>query len=217
MAKKSNEEYLGAIYKLTENGGSAKTGEIAKQLGIKSSSVTEMLNKLARKGYIKYEQYRGAVLTQKGKIAATKIKRKHRLLERFLHDVLGVRKSRVHKEACRLEHALSEDATDALDRVMDYPSRCPDDEKPIPQTKSDLKKNEFRLSNMEKGYVGKIKRFEGGRGFQLNLRSIGIREGKEVEIIAKEPMGGPVVVRTGKTTITIGRGMSSRIIVEVPK
>lgn len=215
MPGEYKEEYLGAIYSLTEKGGSAKTNEIAEKLGVKAASVTGMLKTLADEDYVEYTPYKGATLTPKGLKVARKLKRKHRLLERFLYDVLGLHKNQVHDEACRMEHSLSDEAAKALDEVMDYPETCPDDHKRIPRN-GEAKKavNEERLISIEPGTTAKILRLEGGRGFQTNARTMGLKEGTRVNVITREPFGGPLVVKTGNTTVTLGRGMAFKIIVK---
>ncbi|MFH1834710.1 MAG: metal-dependent transcriptional regulator [Methanobacteriota archaeon] len=214
MPKQNREEYLETIYGLTEEADSAKTSEIAKQLNVKPASVTEMLKKLASEGYIKYQPYHGSSLTKKGLAYGKKIKRKHRLLERFLYDVLGIRKSKVHEQACQMEHSLSDEAADALDRVLDYPLVCPDDGMLIPQKHVQIRKGERRLVNIDSGDSVSVIRYVGGRGVESNLRTLGIGAGKVIKVVTKEPYGGPLVVRVGNTTVTLGRGMASKIIVK---
>jgi len=208
------EEYLEAIYGLVEDGRKAKTTVLAKKLGVKPGSVTEMLKRLSKSGYITYRPYEGAVLTQKGLQVGQKLKRRHRILERFLFDILGIRKERVHDEACRMEHAISDESERALDEMLGYPSKCPDDKKPIPGRASVLGKDEERLLYVKKGVQAKVVRFIGGHGFKSNLRTIGIREGKNIEVTSLQPLGGPLVVKVDNTTIAVGRGMASKIIVK---
>ena len=129
MSNKSIEDYLKAFYILSRNGKPVTTTDIAAHFKIAPSSVTEMLKKLAGKGYVKYSPYRGAHLTNKGFEVAEKTARKHRLLEKFLHDVLRIGKDKVHTEACEMEHALSDEAEESLCRFLNHPDKCPDDEK----------------------------------------------------------------------------------------
>src|SRR3989304_8110565 len=132
MVSRSVEEYLEAVYKLTQNGKPATTTEISRSLEIAPASVTEMLKKLAEKAYVKYSPYVGATLTRRGLKIGEKTTRKHRLLERFLHDILNISKSTVHKQACEMEHSLSDQAEEALCRFLKYPDTYPDDAKTIP-------------------------------------------------------------------------------------
>ena len=114
MSGNSVEEYLEAIYSFNEKGHLAKNSELAKRLKVAPPSVTQMVQKLAEEGLVEYEPYRGTLLTGKGTALAQKVVRKHRLLERFLHDVLGLDLDKVHEEACRMEHGLSDEAAAAL-------------------------------------------------------------------------------------------------------
>lgn len=126
------EEYLECLFKLEEVGGSGRTKRISKELGISQASVTEMLGRLARDGYILYSPRRGAKLTKKGARLGRKMVRRHRILEFFLYRKLGVRKLDIHEEACRMEHSVSGDVERRLVKFLGNPSRCPDDNMPIP-------------------------------------------------------------------------------------
>ncbi len=125
MAQEQVEEYLETIFDLEKRDGQAKTTAIAKCLKIAPASVTEVLKNLSEKGLIRYEPYYGATLTEAGKKIADTIKRKHRLLEVFLTDVLKLNQEKVHDEACRMEHTISEETENALCRMMKAPARCP--------------------------------------------------------------------------------------------
>lgn len=125
------EEYLETIYKLSHNGEMVKTTNISKYLNIAPGSVTQMLKKLDNQGYVNYSQYKGVKLTENGIKAAKSVTRKHRLLERFLHDILKLKNSLLHDQACEMEHTLSDEAERALCQVLNHPDKCPDD-CPIP-------------------------------------------------------------------------------------
>ena len=123
----SIDEYLEAIYVLSREGQAVGTNEISRHLAIKPASTTEMLKKLAQKGYIEYSPYRGVTLTKAGFQYGRKMVRKHRLLERFLHDVLKIGNDRVHKYACEMEHSLSDDVERSICQTLKQPEICPDD------------------------------------------------------------------------------------------
>jgi len=97
MASEQLEEYLEAIYDIGERDGTAKTSSIARCLNVAPASVTEALQNLSEKGYVHYEPYRGATLTEQGKGIAESIKRRHRLLEVFLSDVLKINGENMHQ------------------------------------------------------------------------------------------------------------------------
>jgi len=209
MPGRSKEEYLENIYGLIEDGKEPKTGEIAKAMGVKDASVTEMLKKLDADGFIKHKPYQGVELTRKGLKVASKVKRKHRLLERFLHDLLKIRKDKVHDQACQMEHTLSDEAADALDKLMNYPATCPDDGKPIPAEGDAVQPD--TLLHVAVGKTTTVSKLSGGAGFKDRMKSMGVSEGKKLKVVAREPLGGPIVVRLGNTRLTIGRGMASKI------
>jgi Mn-dependent DtxR family transcriptional regulator len=121
----SVEMYLKEIYLLSREGGPAKTGEIAERLGVSPPSVTARLDDLTEKGLIVHEKHGGATLTETGEVQAERLLRKHCRIERFLVEQLGVEEG-FHEEACRLEHAMSDDIADSLDRFVDLPDSCPD-------------------------------------------------------------------------------------------
>jgi DtxR family Mn-dependent transcriptional regulator len=114
MEQKSTQDYLKTIYSLSRNGDLVSTTHISQKLNVTPASVTEMLKQLSEEGYVKYHPYHGSNLTDKGLQQAKKVTRKHRLLETFLSDVLHIGKDKVHSEACRMEHALSDEAEESL-------------------------------------------------------------------------------------------------------
>ncbi len=102
------EEYLEAIYDLQmEKGKVVRTGDLAKHLNVKPSSVTEMLLKLKEKGYIDYQPYRGAVLTKEGEAVAKRIKRYHEIAFTFF-KMIGIDDETASQLACELEHHLND-------------------------------------------------------------------------------------------------------------
>ena len=125
------EEYLEVLYRNGSNKEQVSTTQLSKDLGIAPGSVTQMLKKLEDLGYISYTPYKGATLTDEGMRIAQKITRKHRILEKFLSDILKVKEENVHDQACEMEHTLSDEAERALCTMLHHPDLCPD-EKLIP-------------------------------------------------------------------------------------
>lgn len=108
-----------------EDDGPAKTGRLSQFLNIVPSSVTQMLGKLEKRNLVVYEKYHGASLTPEGEQIAVSILERHCAMEWFLVQVLGVPEGRFHDEACKMEHALSEDTTARLRTLTDQPATCP--------------------------------------------------------------------------------------------
>ena len=121
------EEYLEVLYRNGSNKEQVSTTQLSKELNISPGSVTQMLKKLEKLGYIIYTPYKGATLTDEGMEIAQKITRKHRILEKFLSDVLKVKEENIHDQACEMEHTLSDEAERALCNMLQNPDLCPDD------------------------------------------------------------------------------------------
>jgi len=125
MLSESVENYLSEILRLEEAELAATTSVLADRLGVARPSVTGMLKRLAEERLVTYEPYRAATLTNRGRRSARATMRRHRLVETFLVDVLGMSPDRVHEEAHRLEHALSDEVIDRLDDWLGRPDRDP--------------------------------------------------------------------------------------------
>ena len=121
------EEYLEVLYRNGSNGEQVSTTKLSSDLGIAPGSVTQMLKKLEKLGYIVYTPYKGATLTQEGMKIAQKITRKHRILEKFLKDILNIKEENIHDQACEMEHTLSDEAERALCSMLHNPDLCPDE------------------------------------------------------------------------------------------
>ncbi len=226
LSSDSVEEYLEAIYSFNERGERAKNTELAKRLKVAPPSVTQMVKKLAERGYVQYVPYRGTILTGRGMALAQRVVRKHRLLERFFYDYLGMDLEKVHDEACRMEHSLSDEAALALCDALDNPETCPDDEMPIPRcplSASDCKDcaviregSEARLitelSNLQLGEKGVVRLVDDGDDL---LKELGISKGDEVEVTAAEPFEGPLAVNVAGETTSVERDSAAKIYVEV--
>ncbi len=230
MSSQSIEDYLRVIYCINEVGRAAKTGEIAEMLGVEPSSVTEMVKRLASDGLVEHIPYKGVELTEKGRKAAERVVRKHRLLERFLHDILGIRIERVHDEACRLEHSLSDEVAAAICKTMNQPESCADDDSPIPpcilsvddctecgdtERQPDLKEDIRQLSEMKKGQSGVVAFVRGGALASKRIMEMGLTPGTKIKVIAAAPFRGPIEVSVRGTTTALGRGLASWVFVSV--
>jgi DtxR family Mn-dependent transcriptional regulator len=120
------EEYLETIYELEEAGIVPMRARIVERLGVSAPSVSETVKRLEREGYLTLDATsRAMVLTDSGRKYATDMVRRHRLAERLLVDVLHVPWHQVHEEACRLEHAISDNLERHLVALLDDPGTCP--------------------------------------------------------------------------------------------
>ena len=237
MSSKSTEDYLKALYLLSQNGKPVSTTQIAEHFKIAPASVTEMLKKLAQKGYVKYLPYHGAQLTNRGLQVADKVTRKHRLLERFLADKLRMKKDEVHAQACEMEHVLSDAAEEALCRFLNHPDRCPDDGQIIPacdlpfssceECTSLHEKNleeagrreriPVSINRLKDGERGKISFIRGGRKALQRLSDMGLTPGTEITVVKSAPFHGPLEILVRGSRLALGRGMTEIIFVEEEK
>lgn len=119
------EEYLETIYELEEAGIVPMRARIVERLGVSAPSVSETVKRLEREGYLTLDASKAMVLTESGRKYATDMVRRHRLAERLLVDVLKVPWHQVHEEACRLEHAISDNLERHLVTLLDDPGTCP--------------------------------------------------------------------------------------------
>lgn len=117
------EMYLETIYVLTEGGAVARTKDIAAEWEVSQPSATEMVQKLAAHGYLHYEPYKGASLTPEGLAIGRAVIRKHRLLERFLVDVVGVEAAQAEESACEMEHVVPPAMEAWVCAQLGHPSR----------------------------------------------------------------------------------------------
>jgi len=235
MPRRSVEDYLKAIYDLSQNGKPVSTTDISRTLKVAPASVTEMLKKLVGKGYITHSPYHGTRLTSNGNRTAENIVRKHRLLERFLHDVLKVDKTQVHDQACGMEHSLSDDAAESLCRFLRHPDRCPDNGKIIPPCDLQIgscaeclerhskgleengknSKNRVAIGKLEQGQCGKISLIRGGYNLLNRLSDMGLKSGTKIYAVRVAPSGGPVEVEVGNSKIMLGKGIASKVFVDL--
>ena len=216
MESEITEQYLKVIFNLTENGGTAKTTDLAKALKVAPASVTQMLHKLDRQGYVRHEPYRGTVLSPKGRRIARRITRRHRLLERFLSDFVGVEEKDGHEQACKMEHSLGNEAEQALCRMMNHPRECPHGKK-IPKCERGLQCEKcmgeaLRLTDLEEGKEAEISHLVSDDKDELcRIIAMGFVPGAGLKVEKKLPMGGPIIVDMKGTRIAIARNIGEAL------
>jgi DtxR family transcriptional regulator, Mn-dependent transcriptional regulator len=133
------EDYLKTIYECTRDGERASTTQLSEKLGVTPASVTGMLQKLTttHPPLVDYQKHRGVLLTPPGEKVALEVVRHHRLLEMFLHQVLGYEWDEVHAEADRLEHVISEEFEARIAATLGHPQHDPHGD-PIPSLELEM-------------------------------------------------------------------------------
>jgi DtxR family transcriptional regulator, Mn-dependent transcriptional regulator len=157
--------------------------------------------------------------------------RKHRLLERFLHDTLGLKIEKVHNEACKLEHSISDEAAAAICDTLKNPQTCPDDGKPIPactletincaecKSKRDVESSKFKLltqlSHLRPGERGRVAFVRGSGTATQRIMDMGLCPGATIKVESAAPFNGPIKVSVRETSLALGRELADTVFVEV--
>ena len=111
---RSMEDYLKAIYQVERAKGYARVKDVASRMGVRPASASEAVSRLRSMGLVQHDRYGVIKLTQRGKHLAEGIMKRHELLTYFLHKILGLDREKAEKEACRLEHVISEETLERL-------------------------------------------------------------------------------------------------------
>lgn len=213
----SEENYLKTIYHLTTTSDSeVSTNAIAEMMETKASSVTDMLKKLAEKDLVNYKKYQGVSLTEKGKLNAKMIVRKHRLWEVFLVDKLDFSWDEVHDIAEQLEHIKSEQLINRLDDFLGNPTEDPHGD-PIPDANGQIVKTEKQLlselSENQNGICVGVK--DTSSEFLKYLDKQGISLGSKIEIMGKESFDLSLKLKLNGRELTISNKIASNLFVKV--
>lgn len=140
---RSKQDYVKALYALDTGEGAVATSDLAAHLGVSAPSVTVMLGRLAKEKLVKHTPRAGARLTAEGRRQALDLVRRHRILETFLVEVLGLDWSQVHEDAEVLEHHISDRVLDAIDRLVGHPAEDPHGH-PIPDRQGRIARRTLR-------------------------------------------------------------------------
>lgn len=228
MSSASVEEYLEAIYSLNEKGELAKNQDLAERLRVSPPSVTQMIQRLADEDLVVYQPYKGTHLTGKGMALAQKVVRKHRLLEVFLHDILKLPREKVHDEACKMEHSLSDETAAALCKALNKPEVCIDDD-PIPECSLNVKNCAecesarsstehpliTQLNNLKPGEEGRVVFIRGGKQASQRILDMGLTPGTYFTMVNAAPFHGPIEVEVRGSSLALGRRLAGQVYVEI--
>lgn len=212
----SEENYLKTIYHLTSvSDAEVSTNAIAEMIETKASSVTDMLKKLAEKDLVHYKKYQGVSLTEKGKLSAKMIVRKHRLWEVFLVEKLSFNWDEVHEIAEQLEHIKSEALINKLDDFLGNPTEDPHGDA-IPDRNGKIVKVEkmllSELGQQQSGICVGVK--DSSTEFLKYLDKNGIALGARIEILAREDFDASVKIKVANNQITISSKIAGNLFVK---
>jgi len=195
---RSVEDYLKAVYSLTEREKSASTSGLAEALDVQPASVTGMVKRLAECGYLEHARYRGVQLTKAGSREALRIIRRHRILETYLHTYLAYSWDDVHEEAERLEHAASDALIDRMSAILEHPSHDPHGA-PIPTPSGEIEVSEFvTLNEVAPGMAVQIRSVQDEDPARLrHLETLGLVPGARITVQERALFDGPTTVSVG--------------------
>ena len=119
MVRRREEEYVEVIYRISKEKGYARVKDVSEELGVTLSTVSEMFRKLGEKGYINYEKYGVAILTEKGKKLALSLERKHSAIREFF-IILGLDERVADENACKMEHIVTREVMDRIAKFVEF-------------------------------------------------------------------------------------------------
>ena len=210
---KSDRDMLKAIYRLTKGVASAHTGALAEALGVSPGTATAGVKRLAERKLLEHEPYRGVVLTRRGRRVAVATIRRHRIVERFLADMLGYAWNEADRLAGSFEHDLPQEVEDRLFVALDRPTSCPHGF-PIPDPDVVDIPEMPPLYALEPGDIA-IVAVPGSTDPELVafLDTLGLRPGVRVEVQEKHPFDGPLVLRVDGKERTVSEKVANHIFV----
>lgn len=215
------ENYLKAIFhgeaRLTGDQRLVPMGQLASALGVAPGTATTMVKALAESGLVEYEPYNGVRLSAAGSRLAALVLRRHRLIELFLVQVLGMRWDEVHDDAEQLEHVVSERLIDRIDELLGRPEVDPHGD-PIPSREGEVARRDFdTLLTCPLNTPVTITRVtDQDAAFLRFIENHQLKPGQAIEVEARDAVADSVQLKgKGDQRITIGTRAASKLLVEV--
>jgi len=218
MTTGNREDYLINILRLTEGENSTKTTELAEYMCVSPASVTEMLKVLANEGLVEYERYHGVKLTEAGLAYARLMRKKHHVLESFLINVLSVDRMTAHNEACRLEHALSEESSIKMCHMMgmQVDSDCQSCSIPCKAASSEGTSTNASLSHLNPGDCGIISYLKNPDSKVVKkLITMGFIPGRKLTMDSILPEENMTIVCVENLVVALTADLASSIFVDM--
>jgi len=208
------EDYLKAVYELERVGEPASTTDLASRLQVAPASVTGMVRRLARQGLLTHRRYRGVRLTPRGRRAALRTIRRHRVIETYLVRALGFRWDEVHAEAERLEHAASDAFVDRMAKAIGEPTVDPHGA-PIPSREGTVAEAAYLpLAELAAGATADVMHVADDDPSLLRyLDDLAIALGTTVRVVERAPFGGTMTLAVGHTQRVVGPALAERVLV----
>ncbi|MDA8345444.1 MAG: metal-dependent transcriptional regulator [Thermaerobacter sp.] len=212
---RSREDYLAHIYRIQAVGHNVNTGEVAQHLGVTPASTSAMFKRLAQEGLVNYKSYSGVSLTEEGERAASHVVRRHRVIERFLTDILGIGWERVDEFANRMEHAMPDEVLEAIERLLGGPDTCPHGY-PIPSEEGKLAVATGQpVEALVAGEWAVIRHVdESDTELLRHLRERGLVPGTLLQVAETNLIDGTRTLRIGDSTLVVGQRIARALFVD---
>jgi DtxR family Mn-dependent transcriptional regulator len=217
MPTQTKENYLKAIYFLSQNSPDINLTEIGKEMDVSTPTVNNMVKKLAANGWVSYEKYKPLQLTEEGKKAGALIVRKHRLTEIFLVEIMGFGWEEVHDIAEEMEHLNSPAFFDRMDQILGNPAIDPHGS-PIPDKDGVLYRNNYpRLSDLSMGNSAVLRAVsDSSAELLVLLNDKDIKLGTRIEILKVEAYDKTMIVKCDNSSeVTLSYEVCRRLLVDV--
>ena len=215
MFSTSVEDYIKHIYELQSEGSKVNTSSLALKLNVSPASVSEMISKLTKPGWIENTPYRGFSLTDNGEKIAVNLIRKHRLIEVFLHQHLGYSWDEVHVEAEKFEHVCTDKFINKLDEYLGYPKSDPHGD-PIPDINGNIadKKNLMLCDSEPRRYYIVRKVNDTSDEVLRYISGIGIKLNTEVFLSEKITFDESILITINGVKHLLSKRIAENIFVE---
>src|SRR5438105_3673469 len=207
---------LKVIYAMQERGQKATTSEVYEQLGVSDATITMLFKDVANAGWVEHAPYHGVTLTPLGERKAMEVIRHHRLLELYLARQLGYSWDKVHDEADKLEHVISEEFEDKLDALLGYPTVDPHGD-PIPSKDGVMSvRKGCTLTQLPEGQTSLILRVSDQNPEKLcYLGQLGLYPETRVQVVERAPFGGPLRVLVGEMPQQVERMLGAELAEQI--
>lgn len=214
------ENYLKALYHAETAATDRRLvpmGQLAGAVGVAPGTATTMVKALAESGLVEYEPYLGVRLSSAGTKLAALVLRRHRLIEQFLVEIMGMSWAEVHEDAEQLEHVVSERLVDRMDAMLGHPSVDPHGD-PIPTPDGAMATHSYHslLTCPLQTTVTVTRVADQDASFLRFLEAQELKPGQSIEVEARDPVADSVRLRTGdERLITIGTKAASKVLIEL--
>ena len=192
-------------------------GQLASAVGVAPGTATTMVKALAESGLVEYEPYLGVRLSSAGTKLATLVLRRHRLIEQFLVEIMGMSWAEVHEDAEQLEHVVSDRLIDRMDAMLGHPSVDPHGD-PIPTPDGSIATHSYHslLTCPLQTSVTVTRVADQDASFLRFLEAQELKPGQSIEVEARDPIADSVQLVTGdERRITIGAKAASKVLIEM--